>query len=87
MVPPNCVVNSQNLIASVFSRSLYLTYYQNSIYFLPGVQLAEAQREKKNGGASYRRDFSPFRPCAILLAGQQLTERLEEVLVYKLYTQ
>lgn len=52
MVSPKCVVDSQNFIASVFSKSLYLTYYQNAIYFLPGVQLAgEAQREK-NGGTS-----------------------------------
>ena len=52
MVSPKYVVDSQNLIASVFSRSLYLTYYQNSIYVLPGVHLAEAQREKKTDGPS-----------------------------------
>ena len=72
MGPPKCVVDSQNLIASVYSRSLYLTYYQNSIYFPPGAQLAEAQREKKNSGARLRRHLSPFLPCAIFLTGQRL---------------
>lgn len=61
MVPPKCVVDSQNFIASVFSKFLCLTYYQNAIYFLPGVQLAgEAQREKKRRNELKKRPFSLF---------------------------
>lgn len=52
MVSPKCVVDSQNFIASVFSKSLYLTYYQNAIYFLPGVQLADEAQREKNGGTN-----------------------------------
>ena len=59
MGPPKCVVDSQNLIASVYSRSLYLTYYQNFIYFPPGSQLAEAQREKTAGRVK-EDTFLPF---------------------------
>ena len=58
MGPPKCVVDSQNFIASVYSRSLYLTYNQNSIYFPPGAQLAEAQREKTAGRV--KDTFLPF---------------------------
>ena len=61
MVPPKCVVDSQNFIASVFSKFLCLTYYQNAIYFLPGVQLAdEAQREKKTAERVKEETFPPF---------------------------